>query len=222
LKQAGWLTPDVLPGTLRSCVVQFPDSESFASLVRGALYLLSEEKNYEAFGALTPQETADAMRQMLFSFLEEDCVIVPVGAILEFAGSVIPTGYLWCHGGAVSRTLYGDLYDVIGVEFGVGDGITTFNLPDRRGKVGVGLDPTDGDFDLLGATGGAKTHTLTTGQVPSHSHTVFADNSMGAGATARRVIGVTGASNVSTGSTGGGGSHNNVQPYVVVNHIIKF
>jgi microcystin-dependent protein len=222
LTSKAWLTPDVLPVGLRSCVVRFPDGEEWHAILRGCLALLSEEQNFEAFGDLTPQEVADTFRQTLFDFLEEDCVIVPVGAVLEFAGSVIPTGYLWCDGAAISRTLYADLFDVIGVEFGVGNGTTTFNLPDRRGRVGVGLDPTDGDFDLLGATFGEKTHTLTTGQIPSHSHTVFADNSMGAGATARRVIGVTGASNVSSGSTGGGGSHNNVQPSVVVNYIIKF
>lgn len=66
----------------------------------------------------------------------------PVGTISPFGGSVIPSGYLLCNGQAVSRTNYKELFAVIGVAFGSGDGSTTFNLPDLREATtkGVGLN----------------------------------------------------------------------------------
>src|SRR5690606_11752046 len=76
-----------------------------------------------------------------------------------------------CDGSAVSRTDYADLFEVIGTSYGVGDGSTTFNLPNLQGRVPVGLDTGQTEFNALGKTGGAKTHTLTIDQMPSHSHT---------------------------------------------------
>lgn len=63
---------------------------------------------------------------------------VPPGTIIENAGSVTPFGYLLCDGSPVSRTTYAQLFTAIGTTWGVGDGSTTFNVPDRRGRVGVG------------------------------------------------------------------------------------
>jgi len=97
---------------------------------------------------------------------------LPVATILEFAGSSAPNGYLLCNGSAVSRTDYADLFDVVGTTYGSGDGSTTFNVPNRKGKVGVGFDSGDTSFDALGETGGAKNVTLTSAQsgLPAHSH----------------------------------------------------
>lgn len=67
--------------------------------------------------------------------------IFPVGMITDYGGSVAPAGWLICDGQAVSRTTYADLFAVIGVTYGDGDGSTTFNLPDARGRVGVGVGP---------------------------------------------------------------------------------
>ena len=58
----------------------------------------------------------------------------PIGTILAFGGSDIPTGWHLCDGTAVSRTTYAELFSVIGTSFGTGDGSTTFNLPDLRGE----------------------------------------------------------------------------------------
>lgn len=85
----------------------------------------------------------------------------PIGAISEYAGATAPTNWLICDGSAISRTTYADLFNVIGTTYGVGDGSTTFNLPDLRGKVPVGLDSNDTDFDTLGETVGSKTHNHT-------------------------------------------------------------
>ena len=96
----------------------------------------------------------------------------PVGTVQMYAGLTAPEGWLICDGSAVSRESYADLYAVIGVNYGLGDGSTTFNLPDLRGSFPVGRHSTDSDFDALGKTGGEKTHSLTTAELPSHSHAV--------------------------------------------------
>lgn len=73
-------------------------------------------------------------------------------------------------GTAVSRITYSVLFSLIGSIYGNGDGSTTFNLPNFKGRVPVGLDAGQTEFDTMGETGGAKTHTLTEAQIPAHSH----------------------------------------------------
>lgn len=105
------------------------------------------------------------------------------GTILDFAGTTAPNGWLLCYGQAVSRTTYPNLFASIGTTYGAGDGSTTFNLPDTRGRAVIGKDNMGGtaagrittagggiDGTTLGAAGGTQTHTLTTAQMPSHTH----------------------------------------------------
>ncbi len=148
----------------------------------------------------------------------------PVGAILPFGGSNPPSGYLLCDGQAVSRSYYAELFAIIGTSFGSGDGSTTFNVPNLKGKTIVGLDSSDTDFNAIGKSGGEKTHTLTTSEMPSHSHMTKYNN----GTTAGWPINFTGITQntcstwgPATTSVGGNGAHNNLQPYVTTNYIIK-
>jgi microcystin-dependent protein len=111
-------------------------------------------------------------------------VIFPSGAIIPFAGSTAPvSGWLLCYGQAVSRSTYANLFAAISTTYGSGDGSTTFNLPDLRGRAPHGVDNMGGTAasrvtsggsgitgTTLGATGGAETVTLTTAQLPSHNH----------------------------------------------------
>ena len=97
----------------------------------------------------------------------------PVGAVMQFAGTSSPDStWLMCDGTAISRTTYSSLFAVIGTAYGAGDGSTTFNLPNVSGRVPVGLDSGDTDFDALGETGGSKTHTLSSSEIPSHNHSI--------------------------------------------------
>lgn len=82
----------------------------------------------------------------------------PSGVIASFGGTTAPIGYLMCDGSAVSRTTYALLFAVIGTTYGVGDGSTTFNLPDLRQRFPLGK-AAGGTGSTLGGTGGAIDHT---------------------------------------------------------------
>jgi microcystin-dependent protein len=92
--------------------------------------------------------------------------------VTAFAGISVPGGWLNCDGSAIDRTIYVDLFAAIGTTFGAGDGSTTFNIPNLRGRNVIGLNPSETDFDVLGETGGAKRHTLTINEMPAHTHDI--------------------------------------------------
>lgn len=104
--------------------------------------------------------------------------LVPSGAVLAFGGTSAPTGYLLCDGSAVNRTTYADLFTAIGVAHGSGDGATTFNLPDYRGRflrgrdAGQGRDPDAADRTAMASGGntGDNVGSVQTGQYASHNH----------------------------------------------------
>lgn len=97
----------------------------------------------------------------------------PIGTLLPYLGPTAPDGYLLANGAPVSRTgVTAALFAVIGTTYGVGDGLTTFNLPNLNGRVPVGRDAGQTEFDVLGDIGGTKTVTLTQAQLAQHSHGV--------------------------------------------------
>lgn len=154
---------------------------------------------------------------------------VPSGTMLQYAGTAPPNGWLLCDGSAVSRASYAGLFAVLGTAYGSGNGTTTFNLPDFRGRVPVGLDNMGGasanrvtasQADALGGAGGNESQTLSgsvelsgsvgsttlsESQMPSHTHVYSKEtNFTGSGGFGG------GASQVqatSTTSTGGSASH---------------
>lgn len=118
---------------------------------------------------------------------------VPAGVMMEYAGPIThhanaetgatsgapPRGWLWCAGQEVSRADYPALFAAIGTTHGAGNGTTTFNVPDRRGRIALPLDNMGGTdagrvsaSNTLGATGGAETHTLAIGNLPAHNHSI--------------------------------------------------
>lgn len=95
----------------------------------------------------------------------------PAGVIWDFAGATAPTGWLLCDGSAVNRTTYAALFTAISTTYGVGDGSTTFNLPDTRGRIGVGAGQgTSLTNRALAATGGEESHVLAIAELASHTH----------------------------------------------------
>jgi microcystin-dependent protein len=170
--------------------------------------------------------------------------LVPIGAILPFAGSTAPTGYKLCDGASYSTTTEAALFAVIGYAYG-GSG-ANFNVPDTRGKMIAGRNASDAAFDVLGETGGAKTVTLTALQSgtrahshgvtdPSHAHgpgagTYFVESgisNVGAGtgfdwglvgATAGAFTGISIQNSTAVAAQD---AHENLPPYVVLNHIIR-
>jgi microcystin-dependent protein len=95
----------------------------------------------------------------------------PVGSIMIWAGSTAPSGWVLCDGSLLSTTgTYAALYAVIGTTYGSGSG--TFAVPNLKGKIPVGVNTSDASFNLLGETGGEKTHTIATAELPVHNHGV--------------------------------------------------
>jgi microcystin-dependent protein len=156
---------------------------------------------------------------------------LPIGSIVAFASDTIPNGWLLCDGSVVSRTTYSELFNAIGLNY-VEDGVEwldeeRFPLPNAKGKTIVGKDSTDTDFSKLGKTIGEKTHTLTVSEMPSHNHLRDIENKIvnkgsgGAWSPSLKGTGnMTGEDN-STRNTGGGQAHNNLQPSLTLNFIIK-
>jgi len=167
-------------------------------------------------------------------------VLIPAGTIIMSASLTEPGGWLNCDGRLFNINVYPDLFSAISYSFGGSD--QSFNLPDMRGRAGIGLGQGSALTNrTLGATGGAETHTLTVTEMPSHNHGVTdpghthgyvntpSDQSVfpGAGESAADQADVgqtTGSSftGISIDLSGGGAAHNNMQPFVVLRYLIKF
>ena len=119
--------------------------------------------------------------------------MILTGTIMMHSEKVVETGYLLCDGSAVSRTTYAALFAIISTTYGVGDGSTTFNLPDLTGRAIFGYKSADGTFGTLGNTGGAVTANL------QHSHTFNAHTHASASAS---TAGPSGSLTIGTGSGG--------------------
>jgi microcystin-dependent protein len=165
------------------------------------------------------------------------------GLIIPWSTTTAPSGFLECDGTAVSRSTYATLFAVVGTTYGVGNGSTTFNLPDLTDKTVVSRSTPNSKS--LAQTGGANTvtptgniagstgsTTLTTAQIASHSHN-SPRNFMCGGCYGLIMSSIQSGSSA-TSNTGGGQSHNHtlsanfagtansvLQPYLVLMYIIK-
>ena len=172
---------------------------------------------------------------------------LPIGIVLPYATTTAPQGWLVCNGQEVSKTTYASLWDVIGTTFGVATDPDNFKLPDLRGRVIVGNGTGSGLSDRnIGQNGGEETHTLTISEIPSHNHSINDPSHTHNTANTVQKNGVntpdgidnegneintvttitTTSSSATTGitinNTGGGNAHNIMQPFTVLNYIIKY
>jgi len=150
------------------------------------------------------------------------------GTYRDFASSTVPTGWLTCDGTAISRTTYGALFNRISTTWGAGDGSTTFNLPDHRGRTEIGSGQGTGLTNrAIAGTGGAETHSLTSGQVPGLSVSAATTQTIcvtysGGSACGGYTTGVTLNGGISVNYSGSGSSHNIMQPFIVTLKCIKY
>ena len=145
-----------------------------------------------------------------------------VGTVKDFGQAAVPGGWILCDGAAVSRSTFAALFAAIGVVWGVGDGSTTFNVPDCRGRSRVGTGQGAGLTNrALAASGGAETHPLVTAELASHPHNeVSTDGSSvmtagGGASTQGNLADVTfGNGGVrQTATAGSGTAHNTMHPF---------
>ncbi|MFN7340329.1 MAG: phage tail protein [Opitutia bacterium] len=169
--------------------------------------------------------------------------LIDLGDIKITSRSTAPSKWLFCRGQAISRTTYSALFAAIGTTYGVGDGSTTFNVPDIQGRVIAGQEASATrltsavsgiDGATLGAAGGSEamqqhTHTATVTD-PGHGHNIL-NGTPGASLATNLVVSAGGAStsgvvlNATTGITvsnanTGTGTSQNVQPTIVLNYLI--
>lgn len=171
------------------------------------------------------QALAEATEAAILASTPPPAPGVPAGLVQPFAGPAanIPAGWLLCNGAAVNRTTFAALFAAIGTTYGVGDGSTTFNVPNMmNGRTVIGADATSPH----GSAGGARTHTLTQAEMPAHTHGLSSaatwryPNGTGnlAAGTEFRSFG-TGVP--TSDAAGGGGAHNNMPPFVAMQWIIR-
>jgi microcystin-dependent protein len=216
-----WLTKSALPSSTAEFSITLPDDELWLADFFGALTPLMAEENWQQHSTLTPEEMSDYWRGVLLSQIQNLERAMPVGAIIPYGGSFAPGGFLMCDGDSYLRDDYPGLFAVIGTDFGAVDS-THFNVPLLENRVPLGFSATK----PIASTGGAETHTLTIAQIPAHDHappsphTNFLSIRAGGGF-ALPSAGSAGGQPSVTALTGGGASHNNMQPYLAVNFIIK-
>lgn len=225
-----YLTPETIPADTICRTIFIPNDRDIIAAVTGALQELTYTWNWEQYGAITPLEIAQAMVAMcdMFSLGSEICRMV--GELVPFAGATSPSGkWLVCDGSSVLRSDYPDLFAVIGTIYGSVDTLH-FNIPDLSGRTIIGVS----GGHALGEAAGQETHTLITAEIPSHGHTdtghlhtvgnqgvfVGLEPPVGVFPQAIPTPGVTGLASANITNTGGGGAHNNLQPFLALNYFI--
>lgn len=176
---------------------------------------------------------------------------IPLGAFMPYSGATAPnSAFVLPYGQAISRSTYATLFTLVSTTFGVGDGTTTFNLPDLRGRVVAGKDDMGGasanrltglsgglNGDTLGATGGEEAHTLITAELPVITPTgtvtgnltnqiasFVTDGGTGGSGIRPSVLSTVTLGSIATfngASFGSGGAHNIVQPTIILPYIMR-
>jgi microcystin-dependent protein len=238
-------TGDSLSLGVSLVLLEIPNDAWIKASIINALNTMTIEGNWAGDnGDITPeqaQQIASLMLQtILFDYEPPIPMTHPIGAIIMFADAGQPEKWLICDGQAVDRSIYADLFAVIGTNYGVGNETTTFNIPDFRD-----LSPMGAGGSVVGSPGAVQGElevTLTTGQLPAHNHSVtdpghshrMPKQSVTVNAAvnvitpAARTDSLTSpvpmtdpsTTGISIGSTGSGAAHNNLHPVMGTTFLI--
>lgn len=205
-----YLTPNTIPDETVCYSIRLPNEPYLIAAFMGAVSELFKVWNWEAFGEMTPQETANAMQPVYQSMAEVRGACM-IGAILPFASSTLPANVLLCDGTSYDRVDYPELYSKLDSVFITG--ANTFVVPDLRGLFIKGKGS-----DNIGDTGGAASVTLGIADIPAHDH-IFQQHTpapvtIGAGAPV--IVYTPPDIPTLTSQTGGGGAHENRPPYMTL------
>jgi microcystin-dependent protein len=215
--------------TYATLLLTFPDVDWFKHAIMGAIDEMTNPDNWFENGDVGVSFATEESIRMLETYIFMGFNPIPVGLIHPYASATIPEGYLLCDGASLLTTDYPELFAVIGYAFG-GSG-TAFLLPDLVDRTIIG---SSGTF-ALGDTGGAIDVTLDVSEIPSHTHVdtghihsiplvVGLPAQAGVGFSANQTVPVitdaTGVGFANNQNTGGGGAHNNMQPYMSLTYII--
>lgn len=154
---------------------------------------------------------------------------IPAGMVAYFGSTTPPPGWLTCVGQSLNRATYWRLFSAIGTTYGANDS-ASFNAPNLMGRIPVGLYVGNPGTDTMGKMGGDFTHTLTVNEMPSHAHTFplgvqswpYASSHTEHAAADWGTAKAPRVYNTAMDSAGGSQPHNNMQPYVIMQAIIKF
>lgn len=214
-----WLTPqNPAPTALRCRRIYCPNDPEWLAAINGALIDLTKAFNWsDDSGGQSPTSVAAAFADIFDRYSGDDCMI---GVIFIHAASQAPSNSLPCDGQTYNRSDYPDLFDHLDAAYHVGS--TQFKTPDLRGRTVLGDGQGSGLANRPFATaGGTETHTLSTSEMPSHQHAYTAPAALPFAYTPGPApAGAVAGTPANTVSTGGGGSHNNMQPYLPLHYAI--
>lgn len=181
----------------------------------------------QAFNVIQPSITKRSVIKTSVSTGADNDAGMIVGTSIEGWWASAPSGYLLEDGSAVSRSTYEDLFNLIGTTFGSGDGSSTFNLPDARGRVAVNVNPNDSQLATIGSTLGEKTHIMTISELAAHSHAQYVTKAASGGSAIRAdyskdAAGALYTQGASTGNAGLSNPYNVIQPSITKNFAIKY
>lgn len=177
------------------------------------------------------------------NFYLDNYILVPAGTVVQSASINVPNGWLNCNGALLNKIAYAELFFAIGNVYGGAPTDLSFNLPDMRGRVGIGAGQgADLTNRIMGEKSGVETHALNVGEMPAHNHGVtdpghvhgyinnIGDQSVNnilsneTAADQEDYGATTGISTtgISINNTGSGLPHNNMQPFLVIRYLIKY
>lgn len=207
--------PGALSGTVKERVIRLDDALFY--LVAGALQFITDYQRYEPTGALTVEQTREALANMLWDFYTRSPM--EIGTLVMWAASTVPDQFLLCDGSVKLQSQYPELHGVLGSTWNTGgEPSNSFRLPNLANRFPLGVSPKS-----LAALGGEENHQLDDNEMPVHGHGIATKNSTGGNVTA---VALSGSGTITTlngivQTAGADVPHNNMPPYVVLNFIIK-